>query len=307
MRLAWYPQTFLCGACLFFSAFSGAQTVTKLTISDGFSVVPVLINGSGPYSFIFDTGSNRTLIRNELLGTLGISSKRLVPVNMINGVSYVHETVAKSVAVGGLSVNDLEIEGIDADQLTKMSASIQGVLGEDFLKHFDVLIDNHAKTLTLDSASDLSDSLSGEHLPLSFSGRRRNQPTVDRLVLDVRAPLVETLHFLLDSGTNTATFLPSKAVPEIGNSTFDATISTPVGNSFCRIDFVTLSVGKKTLPRLKIASYAGVARDNFDVDGTLPTSVFDRLFISHAGAYAIVNPHFRKPFGGPPSHLRSGQ
>ena len=293
MRLAWYTTTFLCAL---FSPFAfDAKTVTKLNAIDGgFLIVPVSINEAGPYSFILDTGSNRTLIRNDLLETLGISSKRLVPLNMTNGVTYARETVAKSVAVGGLSVNDLEVEGIEASQFTRMWASVQGVLGEDFLKHFDVLIDNRAKTLTLDYASDLADSLSGDHLPLSFSGRRGNYSTVDRLVLDVRLPSVDRLHFQLDSGTDSVTLFPSKGV-RYAAGTFRGTVRTPNGDSECRINFVTLEIGKSTFHGQRLISYEGVTRDNFDVDGMLPTSIFDRLFISHSGAYVIANPHIRKP------------
>ncbi|HYK34453.1 retropepsin-like aspartic protease [Alloacidobacterium sp.] len=296
MRLAWYTTTFLCA---FFSPVCfGAQTVTKLnTVNGNFLIVPVSITGSGPYSFILDTGSNRTLIRNTLLETLRISSTRVVPLNMTNGVIYTREAVAKSVAVAGLSVNDLEVEGIDDDQLARISAFVQGVLGEDFLKHFDVLIDNHVKTLTLDDSADLAHSLSGEHLPLSFSGRRGDQSTVDRLVLNVKLFSIEKLHFQLDSGTNSATFFPSKAVPYIGPGAFRETITTPKGNSQCRIDFVTLKIGKSTFHNQRLASYEGVTRDNLDMDGTLPISMFDRLFISHAEAYAIVNPRIQKPSG----------
>jgi len=274
----------------------GVQAVAKLNIVDGvLLVVPVSINESGPYSFVLDTGSNRTLIRNDLLKTLGISSQRLVPLNMPNGVIYVHETVAKSVAVAGLSVNDLEIEGIDAIQITRMGASIQGILGQDFLKHFDVLIDNRAKTLTLDITSDLAGSLSGEHLPLSFFGRFGNHPSVDRLVLNAKLPSIGRLFFLLDSGSNSAFFFPSKAVRDLAGGTFRGTLTTPRGNSECRINFVTLEIGKSTFHDQKLASCKDVKRDDVDVDGTLPTGMFDRLFISHAQAYAIANPHIRRP------------
>jgi len=293
MRLAWYTTTFFWAlfSCLVF----GDQPVTKLRTDGGLLVVPVSINESGPYSFVLDTGSNRTLIRNDLLKKLGIASERLVPINMTNGVIYVHETVAKSVAVAGMSVNDLEIEGIDTNQITRMGTSIQGVLGEDFLKHFDFLIDNHSKTLTLDNASDLADSLSGDHLPLSFHGRYGHHPTVDRLVLDVKLASLETFHFQLDSGTNSATFFPSKAAPYIADVTFRGTISTPNGYSSCPINLVTLEIGKSAFRNQKLVSCEGVTRDDYDVDGMLPTSIFDRLFISHAQAYAIVNPHIRKP------------
>jgi hypothetical protein len=42
------------------------------------------------------------------------------------------------------------------------------------------------------------------------------------------------------------------------------------------------------------------------VDGVLPTNTFKRLFISRSGAYAIANPHFRKPATGSLSRSSSG-
>lgn len=293
MRLAWYTKIFFWA---FFSSLAfGDQTVAKLRTNGVLLIVPVSINESGPYSFILDTGSNRTLVRNDLLAMLGISSKTLVPINLPNrGVIYGRETVAKSVAVGSLGVNDLEIEGIDSSQITRMGASIQGLLGEDFLKHFDVLIDNHAKTLTLDDASDLVDSLRGDHLPLAFSGRYGKYPTVDRLVLDVSLPFIKPLHFLLDTATDSAVFFPSKGVRYVSGVTFRE-MATLSGNSPSWAGLVTLEIGKRTFHNVMLVSCEGVTRDDSDVDGMLPTRIFDRLFISHSKAYAIANPHIRKP------------
>jgi Aspartyl protease len=294
MRLAWRTITFLCA--LSSSVGFGEQTVTKLNNIDGVMlIVPVSINESGPYSFMLDTGSNKTLVRNDLLETLGISSDKSVPINLTNGVIRVHETVAKSVAVGNSRVNDLKIEGIDTVQLTRMGTSVQGLLGEDFLKHFDVLIDNDARTLTLDNTTGLADSLHGDHLALTFFGARANYLTVDRLLVEVKVPPLRALTFLLDSGTNSATFFPSKAAPHLAGGTFPARVSTPYGFSPCRIGFVTLEIGKNAFHNQRMVSREDVTRDNFDVDGMLPTSMFARLFISHSGAYAITNPKRRKP------------
>jgi hypothetical protein len=299
MRLNRFATTFLCSVCLFLPVLSRAQTVTQLRATDrGHLVVQVSINGSGPYSFLLDTGSNRTLVRNELLETLRISQGRLVPANMATGVSYLHQTVVSSVAVAGLAVHDLAIEGIDAGQISRLGESVEGVLGEDFLKHFDLLIDNHAKTLTLDDASDLASSLAGDHLSLSFSGKRDGHSTVDRVVFDLKLPSSgQAAHFLIDSGTNYAMFFPSKPLPNQGRNTIGGTLQTFSGSARCHADVVTLKIGKNTLPDVGLAFCQGM-RSNVDVDGLLPTNTFARLFISHAGAYAIANPRFRKPSGG---------
>jgi hypothetical protein len=302
MRSIPFFTTFLCAVCLFFPAPCSAQTVTQLQATDrGYLIVQVSINGSGPYPFLLDTGSNRSLVRNELLDTLRISPGRLVPANMATGVSYLHQTVVSSVAVAGLTVHDLEIEGIDAAQVSTLAKSVEGVLGEDFLKHFDILIDNHAKTLTLDDASDLAYSLAGNHLPLSFSGKRGGHATADRLVFDLKLPSSgETIHFLIDSGTNYAIFFPSEPLPHQGRTTPAGTLRTFIGSARCHTDLVTLKIGKDTLDAVGLAYCQGM-RANVDVDGLLPTNTFGRLFISHLGGYAIANPRFRKSSAGPPS------
>jgi Aspartyl protease len=297
MRLNLPLATILYAVCLPFPTLTFAQTIIKLTTaSGGYLIVPVSINGSGPYPFLLDTGSNSTLVRNELLDTFGISSKKLTPANVTAGVSYLHPTVAESVTVADLSINGLKIEGIDDDQISRLRVSIQGVLGEDFLKHFDILIDNHAKTLTLDHGFDLAHSLTGDHLPLSFSGMRSGHSTVDRLVLGLNLPPSKaTTHLLIDSGINYATVFPSKLISPGGRAMPGATLSTFIGNSRCRVDLVTLKLGTNTFPDLRLASCEGLTRDKVDVDGELPTNIFHRLFISHASGYAIANPRFLKP------------
>jgi hypothetical protein len=300
MRLNLPLTTILYAVCLAFPTLTFTQTIIQLTPAGwGYLIVPVSINGSGPYPFLLDTGSNSTLVRNELLDTLGISSKKFTPAHVTAGVSYLRQTVAESVTVAGLSIHGLEIEGIDADQISRLRVPIQGVLGEDFLKHFDILIDNHAKTLTLDHGFDLAHSLTGDHLPLSFSGMRSGHSTADRLVLGLNLPPSEvTTHLLIDSGTNYATFFPLKPMPPGGGAMPSATLRTFIGNSRCRVDFVTLKFGTNTFPDVRLVSCEGLTRDKVDVDGMLPTNIFDRLFISHASGYAIVNPRFLKPSSG---------
>jgi hypothetical protein len=286
----------LYAVCLPFPTLCCAQTIIKLgATSRGYLIVPVAINGSGPYPFLLDTGSNKTLVRNDLLDTLGISSHESIPADMTADVSYLHPAVAESVTVAGLSVHDLGVEGIDADQISRLQISIQGVLGEDFLKHFDILIDNHAKTLTLGNASELARSFTGDHLPLSLWGVRSGHATVDRLVLGVKLPPSRaTTNFLIDSGSNYATVFPSKPMRHRDHAVPGATLVTFEGKKRCRIDLISLEFGKDTFPDLRLASCEGATRDKVDVDGTLPTSIFDRLFISHAGGYVIANPRVLK-------------
>ena len=245
-------------------------------------------------------------MRDRLLADLNISAGTLITSNMTTGVGYLHQTVASSVALAGLAVLDLEVEGIDAAQLAHLGPSVEGVLGENFLKHFDLLIDNKAKTLTLDQASGLADSLGGRHLPLSFSGTIDGRPTADRLIFDVNLPSsTQTTHFLIDSGSNYATFFPSRPLPLLRRTGFSSTLHSFVGTARCQAEEITLEIGDNILAGVGLSYCPGI-RSKIDVDGLLPTSTFNRLFISHSGAYAIANPRHRKRPAGSRFGFSSG-
>jgi hypothetical protein len=302
-----FVTTVLCAVTSLLSTVCCAQTVTHLqSTSQGFLIVQVSINGSAPHPFFLDTGSNKTLVRNELLESLGLALGDQVPAHSATGITYVHQTRVLSVAVAGLAVHDIQVEGIDAGQVSTSGVPVEGVLGEDFLNHFDILIDNHAKTLTLDASPELSHSLAGEHLPLSFSGSRNEISTGNRLIFDLKLPSSnETKHFLLDSGADHILFFPTKPLLFQARSLPNRTLQTFGGSGRCHSDSVPIKIGSDTLPDEKLAFCEGM-RGNTDVDGILPTSTFKRLFISHAGAYAIANPRQQKHAPKTPSTLLAG-
>ena len=242
MRLRHFSATFLCVVFTFLPVLACCQTIAKMsTACRGLPTVSVLINGSGPYPFLLDTGSNRTMVQNELLAKLEIASPELVPVEMVNGISYLQQAVAKTVAVGSAIVHRLVIEGIGSRQLSQVAGSCRGVLGEDFLERFDVLIDNREKSLTLDYSPGLASSLTGDRVPLSLSGTHNGYATNRRPVLDLRLPdQPEIAHFLIDSGSNHAFFYPSKSLPFQLRAESDGTLMTPYGQSRCYAKSVPL-------------------------------------------------------------------
>ena len=70
-------------------------------------------------------------------------------------------------SVGGLTVLQMSVNTLDSTVLSQDYQRLSGILGESFLKHFDILLDNERKMLVLDRTSRLADSLSGEQLPFS--------------------------------------------------------------------------------------------------------------------------------------------
>jgi len=119
----------------------------KIPFSPGLPVhVSARINGAGPITLILDTGSDRTLVAPAALQRLGISVEN-GPRGILKGVtgtSYVDAVWVNSVEVGEAKVGPLLIVVYDGDLKTA-----DGLLGRDFLAHFNVTIDSKEGVVTL--------------------------------------------------------------------------------------------------------------------------------------------------------------
>ena len=121
--------------------------LTKIPFTPGLPVlVSAKINGAGPITLILDTGSDRTLVAPAVLQRLGISTEN-APRGILKGVtgtSYADAVWVNSVEVGEATVGPLLIIAHDADL-----KGADGLLGRDFLAHFNVTIDSKERVVTL--------------------------------------------------------------------------------------------------------------------------------------------------------------
>lgn len=268
-----------------------AQSPVKLkSTATGFLIVPVSINGSGPYEFILDTGSNCTLVRNSLMTKLGVPQGRESALNLINGRSFARTAHLDKIVVGNVGVASLEVFALNGSEIEVYAHSAEGVLGEDFLRNFDILIDNRNRELTLDSTAKLSSILTGEHIPLLLNGIAGNKLTKNRPIVEVRIyPGSAALRFLVDSGSNYGLLLVGSQMFRSGEPS-SGTLRTLSGQSRCQFAFIRPKAGMQFLPRFQVAECEGSIRGRSDVDGFLPTNIFERLFLSHSNGYVLVNP-----------------
>ena len=115
-------------------------------------MVDVVLDGRAK-QFIVDTGASNTVIDKrridasvegdvrEAFGTSACGAGGSVEAEM---------TIVKSLAVGGATVSDLPVAGIDLSGISeKIGAAIAGILGYDFLSQFRVTIDYREETITL--------------------------------------------------------------------------------------------------------------------------------------------------------------
>ncbi|MCT2400130.1 aspartyl protease family protein [Novosphingobium mangrovi (ex Huang et al. 2023)] len=114
--------------------------------ADGYErmTVDVALEGKGPYRFLIDTGSQRTVVSTALAGRLGLAVGPQVRVIGMAGENNVATAQLDTLGIGkrelyNLVVPLLEHEHIGAD----------GILGTDSLQHQRVLLDFDSNTIAI--------------------------------------------------------------------------------------------------------------------------------------------------------------
>jgi predicted aspartyl protease len=249
-------------------------------------VVPVMINGSGPYDFMLDTGASLTILDPKLAEDLALArvgEKKIVAVQHTETVWTVH---VDSIAVAGAITSAQDV--IASDQVRSLPIKVRGVLGEDFLQNFDVLIDYRHQVLQLEAGlGPLAQTLLGEHLPLQLTGTLRGKLTSRRLIVSGRMTEFgdNPTSLVLDSGTNYLVLFRESLGPTSSDR------ETSAGTAATRTVRL-LYLGSNHFPN--VTAMALSRHGEMDSDGLVPTSLFQSIFISHLGRFAILNPSFPK-------------
>jgi predicted aspartyl protease len=275
----------------------GPQVVTaKIRLDDlSMIIVPVSINGSGPYDFLLDTGCAKTMIDRKLADQLGLSrvgEKTVVGVLASARMSVVH---VDTLSVAGATVGGGEL--FSSDHPATVTGKVRGVLGEDFLRNFDLLIDYSHLSIRLESPpGSMTQTATGEHLPLQLTGTYHGKPTYNRLVISGRIQELgnATMSLLLDSGANQLTLFQDNLGPGVNEAEpiRAGSFNQWVGSSAVTRRIRSLNLGSNSVPNLTVVALS--RRADVDMDGVIPTSLFHSIFISHLGRFVILNPSFAK-------------
>jgi predicted aspartyl protease len=106
--------------------------------------VPVNIAGHGPYNFIVDTGSERTVVSRELASALALGPGPTATVHSMTEVSQI-----PTVVVQGLRVGQRTMEDIHAPALARVNLGAVGMLGVDTLQTQRVIFDFERHEMTI--------------------------------------------------------------------------------------------------------------------------------------------------------------
>lgn len=122
----------------------GSGAVTADSVLGGRLTTPVRINGQGPFHFLVDTGSERTLVASELAQRLTLPHGREV---MLEGI--VRGEPASLVEIHDLEMGSLVCSRLQVPTLPRSELSADGYLGLDVLDDRRVIFDFIAGTLTI--------------------------------------------------------------------------------------------------------------------------------------------------------------
>jgi predicted aspartyl protease len=128
--------------------------------------VPVSVAGSGPYQFLVDTGSERTVISRELARQLRLSSGRSAVLHSVMGANNID-----TVHIPQLQVSSNTLSVADAPALGASNIGADGMLGIDSLKSQRVLFDFKAKTMSITPSSQPLERLDGDTIVVRARSR----------------------------------------------------------------------------------------------------------------------------------------
>ena len=119
--------------------------------------VPVSVSGSGPYRFLVDTGSERTVISRELASHLNLVRGRSAILHSVMGANDVN-----TVHIPNLKVSSNIISVMDAPALGASNIGADGMLGIDSLRSQRVLFDFKSMTMSITPSNQPAERLDGD-------------------------------------------------------------------------------------------------------------------------------------------------
>jgi predicted aspartyl protease len=239
-------------------------------------VVDVRINGAGPFRFILDTGTARSIVADDLARQLAAPAVAKSDVVTSTGSDLRLVVRLASLTMASATAHDLSAAVVPAVQLARLGHDVRGLLGQDFLSAFNYTLDYRRRRLTWD-----------ERLSCDAPGAARMTAADGRFVMALEDDNGEPLRLVPDSGAEVAVLFRARAGRARG-STAPAAMVTGLGSGERTASLATmptLRVGSVTMRHLD--AYI-IERPDSDVDGLLPLHGFSSVSFAAGGACLVA-------------------
>lgn len=173
-------------------------------------LLPVEVNGQGPFKFILDTGAGTSLLSTELGQQLGVKILGSKEGQSAGGAISVSLAKVNSLAVGSARLKNLEVGLVDLSHIGRtVGAQIDGDLGYNFLKHYRIRIDYRKNELRLADPKQFESA--GRATAITEVPMRLASPAKPLILVDIHANGAGPFQFAIDTGTSTTAIRPDLA------------------------------------------------------------------------------------------------
>jgi Aspartyl protease len=261
-------------------------------------IVAVSVNHSGPYNFLLDTGNQITMVDPSLAAELHLNTLGSAAVAGVGFQATASVAQLDMLEVGSHAVANKKVVVFDIKNPQSVALHFRGVLGQDFLSQFDVLIDNAHNLLCLDDSARMRADVKGPHIALLAPAREANSmPSLMSLIIVARLSDGERpVRLKLDSGTNVSSLFNTYRYLPLGLLRSTSLLGGGLDGAqhpYATLPLQRLQIGPLEIPRVPFVTFAdspeGLSRTSA-YDGLLTLGLFRRVFICHTDRFAILEP-----------------
>lgn len=147
--------------------------------------VPVSIEGNGPFAFVIDTGSERTVISRRIADRLALEGEDPAQLMSIAGTSMVDMVYVPSLTLGQKSYN-----GLISPVLAAQHIGADGILGLDGLQDQRILFDFVLNQIFIEDADKLRDQPKSREIVVTAKRRSGQLIFTDATISGIRVNVV---------------------------------------------------------------------------------------------------------------------
>ena len=264
---------------------AGAADPLPFTLTDtGQIVIPVMVNSSGPYRFVLDTGANRSAISDTLAAALSLQPVAVTEIQSSTGSATSSVVRLQTIALGSHRVSAVLAPVLESARIHAVHSQADGIVGQDVLIDAHYTLDYRRKRVIWLGTDD--DPGPGTRLAL-----RR---TEGRLIVELpQSSAPDSVALLVpDSGASTLVLFQQNGRTAISATALSgmASVATVTGKSLMQTAVVPkLRLGRDTLwdqPAVLLPGPA-VAGEN-RLDGLLPLALFSSVTFNGREHYMVA-------------------
>ncbi len=247
-------------------------------------LVPTLVNGHGPYSFILDTASDVTIVDPQVAADAGLRAQDSAVVRALTGAVRLLSCRTR-VTLAGRQFDDTEVL---IQSVSSVSRKAQGVLGWNVLSRFDFILDNARRQLVIPAVAADSGIGGG-----AVAYEEENGLPV--IVTTIPALSQRRLRMAMDTGAAQLLLFSVAPPPEMSEADRHV-LRTPLGDvEVCFLRVPTLGIGSSTLTDVQVGFMRpGLRNRSAGLDGLLPVRLFQAVYFDNSHRAVVLNPRFTR-------------